>query len=150
MPETARYTALIEGNHRMAAADMAKVLKEDIPFEEPTSKLPGFLLKILKWYALHLLCTAATSNWFLLDSAFYGAQPSQKDVFPAIGMVRKASRMNAIEKVFNFSKSMFIVALFATVHGLSGETEVPCSTEQILSWFLLAVNRSPRRFKACS
>lgn len=34
MPETTRYTALVEGNHKKAVEDMAKVLEYDLPFEE--------------------------------------------------------------------------------------------------------------------
>ncbi|CAK9136711.1 unnamed protein product [Ilex paraguariensis] len=122
MPETARYTALVAGNHQKAAADMAKVLEKDILVEESNSKLPMestsyglFSKEFVKRHGRHLLGT--TSTWFLLDIAFYSLQLAQKDIYPAIGFVHKASTMNAIEEVFHISKAMFLVALFATVPG---------------------------------
>ncbi|XP_052195275.1 low affinity inorganic phosphate transporter 8-like isoform X2 [Diospyros lotus] len=123
MPETARYTALVEGNHLKAAADMAKVLDGGIIVEEPGPKAPVnsnssyglFSSEFLKRHGLHLLGTSST--WFLLDIAFYSLQLAQKDIYPAIGLVRKNSAMNAIEEVFLISKAMLLVALFATVPG---------------------------------
>lgn len=123
MPETARYTALVAGNHQKAAADMAKVLEKDIVVEESSTRQPKnldssyglFSNKFLKQHGLHLFGTSIT--WFLLDVAFYSLQLTQKDVYPATGLVPKAARMNAIEEVFKLSKAMFLVALFATVPG---------------------------------
>lgn len=125
MPETARYTALVEGNHKKAAEEMAKVLDQDMPLEEPVTgrgfaAAPGpsyglFSSEFFNRHGLHLLGT--TSTWFLLDIAFYSLQLTQKDIYPASGIVPKASKMNAIEEVFLLSKAMFVVALFATVPG---------------------------------
>ncbi|RVX03198.1 hypothetical protein VitviT2T_019116 [Vitis vinifera] len=123
MPETARFTALVKGNHEKAAVDMAKVLEQDIVVEESKPKIPvtpspsyGLLSReFVKRHGLQLLGT--TSTWFLLDIAFYSLQLTQKDIYPAIGLVPKASTMNAIEEVYKISKAMFLVALFATVPG---------------------------------
>ncbi|KAK9283926.1 hypothetical protein L1049_012183 [Liquidambar formosana] len=123
MPETARYTALVEGDHKKAAADMAKVLEKDIPMEESISTRPldpsssyGLLSReFARRHGLHLLGTSTT--WFLLDVAFYGLQLTQKDIYPATGLLPRPSKMNAIEEVFQLSKAMFLVALFATVPG---------------------------------
>ncbi|KAM7499465.1 hypothetical protein LguiA_023879 [Lonicera macranthoides] len=123
MPETARYTALVAGNHQKAAADMAKVLEKDIVVEESSTRQPKnlnssyglFSNEFLKRHGLHLFGTSIT--WFLLDVAFYSLQLTQKDVYPATGLIPKAARMNAIEEVFKLSKAMFLVALFATVPG---------------------------------
>jgi len=52
-----------------------------------------------------------------LDIAFYSLQLTQKDIYPASGLVYKASKMNAIEEVFQLSRAMFAVALVATVPG---------------------------------
>ncbi|EXC21110.1 hypothetical protein L484_017122 [Morus notabilis] len=119
MPETTRYTALVEGNHKKAA-DMAKVLEDDLPFEESPnhtrniSNSCGFFSKeFVKRHGLHLL--GPTSTWFLLDIAFYSLQLTQKDIYPASGLLHKASTMNAIEDVFELSKAMFLIALAATV-----------------------------------
>ncbi|KAF7816575.1 putative inorganic phosphate transporter 1-3 [Senna tora] len=123
MPETARYTALVEGNHKKAALDMAKVLQKDILIEESNSRISvnptptyGFLSsEFIERHGFHLLGT--TSTWFLLDIAFYSLQLTQKDVYPASGLVHKATTMNAIEEVYQLSKAMFVVAFFATVPG---------------------------------
>nr|CAD1839904.1 unnamed protein product [Ananas comosus var. bracteatus] len=106
MPETARFTALVEGNHAKAAADMRKVLHADI-----TSGRGEFAAR----HGMHLLGT--TTTWFLLDVAFYTMNLTQKDVYSAAGILPKASRMNAIQEVYEVAKSMFLVALFATVPG---------------------------------
>ncbi|KAK4273754.1 hypothetical protein QN277_017090 [Acacia crassicarpa] len=123
MPETARYTALVEGDHRKAAWDMAKVLQKDIPLEassfrsavNPTSSYGFLSSKFLERHGRHLLGT--TSTWFLLDIAFYSLQLAQKDLLSTSGLVHKVSTMNAIEEVFQISRAMFVVALFATVPG---------------------------------
>ncbi|XP_028796163.1 probable inorganic phosphate transporter 1-3 [Neltuma alba] len=123
MPETARYTALVEGDIKKAALDMAKVLQKEIPVEDSSFRsvvnpIPsyGFLSsKFLERHGLHLLGT--TSTWFLLDIAFYSLQLAQKDLLSTSGLVRKASTMSAIEEVFQLSRAMFVVALFATVPG---------------------------------
>ena len=123
MPETARFTALVRGNHEKAAADMAKVLEHDIIVDESRPKIPAVpnpsykLLsrEFVRRHGLHLLGT--TTTWFLLDIAFYSLQLTQKDIYPATGLVPKASSMNAIEEVYKISKAMFLVALFATVPG---------------------------------
>ncbi|XVE58408.1 hypothetical protein DITRI_Ditri04bG0167500 [Diplodiscus trichospermus] len=122
MPETGRYTALIEGNAKQAAADMGRVL--DIEFEAETDKLSQF--KAANQYPLlshefyrrhghHLIGTMTT--WFLLDIAFYSQNLTQKDVFPAMGLTRKAPEVNAIEEVYQTSRAMFIVALVGTFPG---------------------------------
>ncbi|XP_021828517.1 probable inorganic phosphate transporter 1-2 [Prunus avium] len=127
MPETARYTALVEGDHEKAKADMAKVLEKDIPVAavngdsdskvlvDPNSSYGLFSREFLRRHGLHLLGTSST--WFLLDIAFYSLQLTQKDVYPASGLLPKASTMNAIEEVYLLSKAMLLIALAATVPG---------------------------------
>ncbi|RDY13709.1 Inorganic phosphate transporter 1-1, partial [Mucuna pruriens] len=122
MPETARYTALVEGDHKKAVEDMAKVLEKDTPLEESNTRVAAtpspygfFSSKFLERHGLHLVGT--TSTWFLLDIAFYSLQLTQKDIYPASGLVPRASHMSAIEEVFLLSKAMFVVALLATVPG---------------------------------
>ncbi|XP_057726772.1 low affinity inorganic phosphate transporter 8-like [Arachis stenosperma] len=124
MPETARYTALVEGDHKKAVQDMEKVLDKDIPSEEsnyrlddaaPSTSYGLFSSEFLSRHGLHLLGT--TSTWFLLDIAFYSLQLAQKDIYPVIGLVHKASKMNAIREVYELSRAMSVVALLATVPG---------------------------------
>uniref|UniRef100_A0A7N0TKA4 Major facilitator superfamily (MFS) profile domain-containing protein n=1 Tax=Kalanchoe fedtschenkoi TaxID=63787 RepID=A0A7N0TKA4_KALFE len=122
MPETARYTALVQGNAQKAAADMAKVLDTSLAVKPstvgpvtPKGQYKLFSNEFFSRHGLHLLGTTAT--WFLLDVAFYSLQLTQKDMYPAIGILYKASAMNAIEEVYRLSKAMLLVALFATVPG---------------------------------
>ncbi|XVF50939.1 hypothetical protein PTKIN_Ptkin04bG0144100 [Pterospermum kingtungense] len=122
MPETGRYTALIEGNAKKAAADMGRVLaielKEDIDklsqFKE-ANKYPLLSHEFYNRHGRHLIGTMTT--WFLLDIAFYSQNLTQKDIFPSMGLVKKAPDINAIEEVYETSKAMFIVALLGTFPG---------------------------------
>ncbi|KAJ6884415.1 hypothetical protein NC652_031433 [Populus alba x Populus x berolinensis] len=117
MPETARYTALVEGNHKKAAKDMAKVLEKDITIDEATSKAPVnpkssyglFSQEFLRNHGAQLLGTAST--WFLLDIAFYSLNLTQKDVYPSAGSINKVSSMNAIEEMYHLSKALSLIAL---------------------------------------
>uniref|UniRef100_A0A7N0UMX4 Major facilitator superfamily (MFS) profile domain-containing protein n=1 Tax=Kalanchoe fedtschenkoi TaxID=63787 RepID=A0A7N0UMX4_KALFE len=122
MPETARYTALVQGNALKAAADMAKVLDADLTVKPstaapvtPREQYKLFSAEFFSRHGRHLLGT--TTTWFLLDVAFYSLQLTQKDMYPVIGIVYKGSAMNAIEEVYRLSKAMLLVALFATVPG---------------------------------
>ncbi|XP_068640095.1 low affinity inorganic phosphate transporter 8-like [Aristolochia californica] len=121
MPETARFTALVAGNHQKAVEDMGKVLDSNFTL---TSQTPGvdssnsygfFSKEFLRNHGLHLVGTSVT--WFLLDIAFYWQNLTQKDIYPATGLLPGATKMNAIEEVFMISKVMFLVALVATVPG---------------------------------
>ena len=120
MPETARYTALVEGDHKRAAANVAEVLEKDLNFDQgdhissvqtkkssvssPNSFCGFCSREFVRRHGLHLLGT--TTTWFLLDIAFYSLQLTQKDVYPDSGMLRKASTMNAIEEVFQLSTAI--------------------------------------------
>ncbi|KAF3432880.1 hypothetical protein FNV43_RR23982 [Rhamnella rubrinervis] len=122
MPETGRYTAIIEGNAKQAAMDMGRVL--DIEIEAEHDKLSQFkannsykLLssEFFNRHGMHLIGTMST--WFLLDIAFYSQNLTQKDIFPAMGLVRKDVKVNALEEVFETSRAMFVVALLGTFPG---------------------------------
>ncbi|EEF48997.1 inorganic phosphate transporter, putative [Ricinus communis] len=122
MPETGRYTALVRGNAKQAAIDMGKVLEIEIQEEE--EKLSQFkaannyLLLSNEFYrrhGLHLIGTMST--WFLLDIAFYSQNLTQKDIYPAIGLVKKSVEVNAIQEVYETSRAMFVVALVGTFPG---------------------------------
>ncbi|CAO1945389.1 unnamed protein product [Urochloa humidicola] len=122
MPETARYTALIEGNAKQAASDMEKVMDVEIQAEQ--DKLARYkaandysLLskEFARRHGMHLIGTATT--WFLLDIAFYSQNLTQKDIFPAIKLTDPATDINALTEVFQISKAMFLVALLGTFPG---------------------------------
>ncbi|XP_039035617.1 low affinity inorganic phosphate transporter 4-like [Hibiscus syriacus] len=122
MPETGRYTAIIQGNAKQAAADMGRVLEIELDVE--SDKLSQFkaanqytLLshEFFRRHGYHLIGTMST--WFLLDIAFYSQNLTQKDIFPAIGLTNKAPDINAIREVFETSRAMFVVALLGTFPG---------------------------------
>ncbi|CAL5364476.1 hypothetical protein CsSME_00001875 [Camellia sinensis var. sinensis] len=122
MPETGRYTALIEGNAKQAAADMGKVLEIEIQDEQDkvvqfkaNNDYPLLSREFFDRHGLHLIGTATT--WFLLDIAFYSQNLAQKDIFPTLGLTSKATDVSAVREVFQTSKAMFIVALFGTFPG---------------------------------
>ncbi|KAK2654050.1 hypothetical protein Ddye_013906 [Dipteronia dyeriana] len=122
MPETGRYTAIIEGNAKQAAIDMGRVL--DIEIQADSDKLSQFkssndysLLskEFFRRHGFHLIGT--TTTWFLLDIAFYSQNLTQKDIFPAMGLVNKADAVNALREMFETSRAMFVVALLGTFPG---------------------------------
>ncbi|KAI3872963.1 hypothetical protein MKX03_024766 [Papaver bracteatum] len=122
MPETARYTALVEKNAARAAADMSKVLNKEIKAEtERVERLTTdnsfglFSMQFLKRHGLPLLGT--TSTWFLLDIAFYSQNLFQKDIFTAIGWIPPAKTMSASEEVFKIARAQTLIALCSTVPG---------------------------------
>ncbi|KAK4478199.1 hypothetical protein RD792_017482 [Penstemon davidsonii] len=103
MPETARYTALVAKDAKLAASDMAKVLNVEIQVEEAkveriakdkSNNFGLFSKEFVRRHGLHLFGTCST--WFLLDIAFYSQNLFQKDVFSAIGWIPPAKKMNAV------------------------------------------------------
>ncbi|OIT34631.1 PREDICTED: inorganic phosphate transporter 1-11-like [Nicotiana attenuata] len=122
MPETGRYTAIIEGNAKQAAINMGKVL--DIEIQEEGDKLAQFkaaneypLLssEFFQRHGLHLIGTMTT--WFLLDIAFYSQNLTQKDIFPVMGLTSKAQNISALREMFETSRAMFVIALLGTFPG---------------------------------
>ncbi|KAK9094335.1 hypothetical protein Scep_025804 [Stephania cephalantha] len=122
MPETGRYTALIEGNAKQAALDMGRVLDIEVQAEqEKLSQFKSandytlFSREFFKRHGLHLIGTSTT--WFLLDIAFYSQNLTQKDIFPAIGLTDPAVDLSALKEVFQTSRAMFLIALLGTFPG---------------------------------
>jgi len=122
MPETARYTALIEGNAKQAASDMGQVLEIEIQSEQDkvaqfkaANEYTLFSGEFVRRHGKHLIGT--TTTWFLLDIAFYSQNLTQKDIFPLMGLTDKPQNINALMEVFQTSKAMFIVAMFGTFPG---------------------------------
>ncbi|KAI4383152.1 hypothetical protein MLD38_009027 [Melastoma candidum] len=122
MPETGRYTALIEGNAKQAAADMGRVLQ--IELEEEQEKLAKFKssnqysllsMQFISRHGRHLIGTMTT--WFLLDIAFYSQNLTQKDIYPVMNLTRQPKDVNALQEVYDTSKAMFLVALLGTFPG---------------------------------
>jgi len=120
MPETARYTALIEGNTKQAAVDMGKVLKVQIAADsvaavQPEAQYKLFSPEFMRRHGVHLLGT--TTCWFFLDIAFYSQNLFQKDVFSAIGWIPAAKTMSAVGEVYRIARAQTLIALCSTVPG---------------------------------
>ncbi|KAL4574781.1 hypothetical protein LXL04_021619 [Taraxacum kok-saghyz] len=122
MPETGRYTAIIEGNAMQAASDMGRVLDIEIKAEQEklamfksNNDYPIRSRKFYKRHGRHLIGTMTT--WFLLDIAFYSQNLTQKDIFPVMGLTKKAQQVNALEEMFETSRAMFVIAMFGTFPG---------------------------------
>lgn len=122
MPETPRYTALIVGNGKQAALDMEQVLEIEIDADQ--EHLTQFraantykLLSMEFWNRHGLNLIGTTTTWFLLDIAFYSQNLTQKDIFPAMGLVNKDFEVNALREVFETSRAMFVIALLGTFPG---------------------------------
>ncbi|KAK1392257.1 Inorganic phosphate transporter PT4 [Heracleum sosnowskyi] len=122
MPETGRYTAIIQGNAKQAAADMGRVLEIDIQAEpdklsdyKAANSYSLFSREFLQRHGLHLLGT--TTTWFLLDIAFYSQNLTQKDIFPVMGLTRKDINVSALQEMFETSRAMFIIAMLGTFPG---------------------------------
>lgn len=122
MPETARFTALVEGNTKQATQDMATVL--NVEFQDPAVNIPErtkqekyglFSRKFLKKHGLHLLGT--TGCWFFLDIAYYSGNLFQKNVLTGVHWLPGAAKMSAIEEVYRISRGQALIALCSTVPG---------------------------------
>ena len=125
VPETALYTALVAKNGKQAAADMANVLKIDIPENEDevleirmaTPSFGLFSIDFAKLHGLKLIGTAST--WFFIDLAFFSNNLILKDMYDTVGWVGHKDK-NALEKAFHIARTQFFVALLATMPGYIG------------------------------
>ncbi|KAA8533649.1 hypothetical protein F0562_030917 [Nyssa sinensis] len=122
MPETGRYTAIIEGNAKQAAIDMGRVLEIEIQADQDklaqfksANNYSLFSKEFFHRHGLHLIGTATT--WFLLDIAFYSQNLTQKDIFPTMGLTNKDVEVSALREVFETSRAMFVIALLGTFPG---------------------------------
>ncbi|KAG8390373.1 hypothetical protein BUALT_Bualt01G0076700 [Buddleja alternifolia] len=122
MPETGRYTALIEGNAKQAASDMGRVLQIEIQSDNDkiaqfnaANEYKLFSNEFFVRHGRHLIGTMTT--WFLLDIAFYSQNLTQKDIFPVMGLTNKAENVSALREMFETSRAMFVIALLGTFPG---------------------------------
>ncbi|KAK4753071.1 hypothetical protein SAY87_021869 [Trapa incisa] len=122
MPETARYTALVEHNVLQAAKDMEKVLDmslTQIPEDQPLPSIvptPSYPLLSRQFFHRHgrNLLSCATA-WFLLDAAFYSTNLFQSKIYHRF--IPDKSSVNAFEAAFEVAKLQAIVAACSTIPG---------------------------------
>ncbi|XP_030527307.2 probable inorganic phosphate transporter 1-8 [Rhodamnia argentea] len=119
MPETARYTALVEQNVLQAARDMERVL--DVPLSQITEdhifppSPPPYPLFSRKFFLRHgrdLLACSAT--WFLLDIVFYSSNLFQFEIFHKYLL---DEGVTALDATFKVALLQAVVACYSTIPG---------------------------------
>ncbi|XP_022772105.1 probable inorganic phosphate transporter 1-9 [Durio zibethinus] len=121
MPETARYTALVEQNVLQAAMDMEKVL--DIPMSQiaedsllPSYPPPSYPLLSKRFFRRHgydLFSCAA--SWFLVDVVFYSSNLFQSQTYHRF--IKDQPDVNAYELAFRVARFQAILAICSTIPG---------------------------------
>ncbi|KAF5739281.1 Phosphate transporter 1 9 [Tripterygium wilfordii] len=121
MPETARYTALVEQNVLQAAKDMEKVLEvpmseiaeDSCPFPPPPPSYTLFSKEFLRRHGRDLFACAA--SWFLLDIVFYSNNLFQSQVYNHV--IPKKVDVNVYRETFDVALLQAIVAAASTIPG---------------------------------
>lgn len=123
MPETARYTALVERDQAQAALDMGRVLQREfatpqdleVVAKQRATQFGLFSRKFVRRHGLELFGTCMT--WFLLDISFYSQNLFQSQLFTAVGWLPTASSMSALQETYMSGRAQALIALVSTVPG---------------------------------
>ncbi|XP_018860630.1 probable inorganic phosphate transporter 1-9 isoform X2 [Juglans regia] len=120
MPETARYTALVEQNVNQAARDMQKVLEvpmreliDQNPVHQNPQTYPLFSKQFFHRHGRDLLSCSVT--WFLLDIVFYSSNLFQSQIYEPYLMDKEHT--NAYKEAFEAAKLQAIIAACSTIPG---------------------------------
>ncbi|KAK8571202.1 hypothetical protein V6N13_093065 [Hibiscus sabdariffa] len=125
MPETARYTALVEHNVLQAAKDMEKVLDipmsqiaEDSPYVQPDlpaahPSYPLLSTRFLRRHGLDLFSCSA--SWFLVDIVFYSSNLLQSQIYHRF--VKDNDHVNGYQLAFKIARFQAILAICSTIPG---------------------------------
>lgn len=120
MPETARYTALVEQNVLQAAKDMEKVLDisiTDIVEENPvppTMHAYSLLSKdFFRYHGRDLF--ACSANWLLVDIVFYSQVLFQSEIYKI--HLKPKEEVDLYQEAFNVAKIQAIIAVCSTIPG---------------------------------
>ncbi|KAH0974502.1 hypothetical protein GBA52_016401 [Prunus armeniaca] len=118
MPETARYTALVELNVQQAAKDMEKVLDvslsqiaedESLTLPQDPPSYPLFSKQFLRLHGRNLF--GCSASWFLVDIVFYSSNLFQSQVYG------KNYKSNVYEDAIHIALFQAIVAICSTIPG---------------------------------
>ncbi|KAI9398791.1 hypothetical protein POPTR_002G005500v4 [Populus trichocarpa] len=121
MPETARYTALVENNVLQATKDMEKVLdvsisriaEDDLIYLQQDPPSYSLLSKqFFRRHGVDLFSCATT--WLLLDIAFYSSSLFQSQIYK---MHLDLKNTNVYEETFKVAVFQAMVALVAAIPG---------------------------------
>ncbi|XP_076892280.1 putative inorganic phosphate transporter 1-9 [Bidens hawaiensis] len=127
MPETARFTALVEKNTLQAAKDIGKVMnvplstiQEDVEMmNTPNTRAAMsntylfFSQEFFRRHGRDLI--AASINWFLIDFVFYSLNFFQYHVFRS--QLTAKSHMNVYDNALRIATFQALVAICATIPG---------------------------------
>ncbi|KDP36749.1 hypothetical protein JCGZ_08040 [Jatropha curcas] len=119
MPETARYTALVENNVLQAAKDMEKVLDvsmsqiaEDEPLPEDRPTYPLLSWQFFRRHGRDLF--SCSVNWFLLDIVFYSSNLFQSQIYI---QSLKLKDDTVYQEAFKIARFQAILAICSTIPG---------------------------------
>ncbi|KAL0802015.1 hypothetical protein Bca101_057191 [Brassica carinata] len=128
MPETARYTALVENDAIKAEKDMQKVMsiskpseiEEDLPHQPPpppsSTSSCSYKLFSRRFFSLHGRdLFAASANWFLVDVVFYTSNLLLSQILNLSN--KPTSSTNVYDTAFEVAKVAAIVAVCSTIPG---------------------------------
>ncbi|GAA0158259.1 secondary carrier transporter [Lithospermum erythrorhizon] len=121
MPETARYTALVENNVVQAALDMERIL--DVPISEMTEEglLPphpqeSYTLFSKEFFRRHgrdlFACSIA---WFLVDVVFYSSNLFQSKIYD--DYLPHQKNVNVYQEALKVARFQAIMAICSTIPG---------------------------------
>ncbi|URD92771.1 Sugar transporter [Musa troglodytarum] len=125
MPETARYTALVEQDVVKATNDMGKVLVDfDVRTFTETSEVSGgprrpaptyglFSKQFMRRHGRDLFACAMA--WFLVDIPYYSSTLFQSQIYEP--WFPPPENVNAYEEVYNVAKFQAIIAVASTIPG---------------------------------
>lgn len=121
MPETARYTALVEQNVLQAAKDMEKVLDvsmsqitEEHPLPPATNAAYPLLSREFLWRHGRDLF-ACSANWFLLDIVFYSQVLFQSEIYKRY--LNEKEDEDVYQEAFHLARIQAILAVCSTIPG---------------------------------
>ncbi|KAL5778407.1 hypothetical protein ACOSP7_011333 [Xanthoceras sorbifolium] len=122
MPETARYTALVERNVVQAAKDMEKVLDvsmsqiaEEFPLPPNPPEYSLLSRQFFRRHGRDLLSCSAT--WFLVDVVFYSSNLLQSLIYHSYIDHPGTKKMNAYDEAFQVARLQAVVAICSTIPG---------------------------------
>ncbi|KAH0680739.1 hypothetical protein KY284_021824 [Solanum tuberosum] len=123
MPETARYTALVERNVPQASRDMEKVLDISASqiVEEFSTYLPNSLSSNYSLFSKTFIHNhgidlfACSISWFLVDIVFYSSNLFQSQIYKRY--LSNNHNVNAFQEAFEVAKIQAIIAICSTIPG---------------------------------
>ncbi|KAK6939119.1 Major facilitator, sugar transporter-like [Dillenia turbinata] len=125
MPETARYTALVEQNEQQAAREMKQVLDVELepipqePAEVPQSlslpSYPFFSKTFIRLHGHNLFGCACT--WMLVDVVFYTLNLFQNQIYGHPSHSTDANTAKVFKEVIRVAALQALIALYSTLPG---------------------------------